>query len=55
MTSLPQNFKIKKNLDIFVLLVSLVILSYYPDIDISHWLRKDAQLNLDKVTDHNLI
>ena len=32
---------LEKNLDIFVLLFPLEILSYYPIFDISHWLSED--------------
>ena len=41
MTSMQQYLKnfFSKLMDIFVLLVPLEILSYYPDIDICHWLR----------------
>ena len=33
----------KKKIDIFVLLVTFEILSHYPNIDISHWLKEDIQ------------
>ena len=47
---MTQEFKkISKNfLDIFVLLVTFEILSHYPNIDISHWLKEDAQWIKDK-------
>ena len=35
--------KIKKNLDIFVLLVTFENLSHYPNIDSSHYLKEDIQ------------
>ena len=43
-----QNFK-RNFLDVFVLLVPLEIISYYPDIDFSHWLREEVQWNMVKV------
>ena len=45
---MPQDFK-NKNYDIFLLLVPLEILSHYPDIDVSHWLREDVQWIMGKV------
>ena len=49
MTSLTQDLKnLKKILDIFVLLVTFEILSHYPNIDSSNWLREDVQWNRDK-------
>ena len=46
---MTQDFKkLKKKLDIFVLLVTFEILSHYPNIDISHWLAEDVQWIADK-------
>ena len=36
-------------LDIFVLLVAFELLSHYPNIDNSHWLRNDVQWIRDEV------
>ena len=50
MTSMAQDFKkLKKFLDFFVLLVTFEILSHYPNIDISHWLKEDVQWITDKI------
>ena len=41
---MAQDFKkLKKKLDIFVLLVTFEIFSHYPNIDISHWLTADVE------------
>ena len=42
-------------LDIFILLVPLEILSHYPDIDISHWLRNHVHWMMDKVFREKLL
>ena len=47
MTSMTQKIK-RKFLEIFVLLVIFEILSHYPYIDISHWLKKDVHWITDK-------
>ena len=44
----------KKILDIFVLLVTFEILSQYPIIDSSHWLKEDVQWITDKIFMKNL-
>ena len=51
MTRMQQDFKIfqKFLLDIFVIMVPLGMLSNYPDIDISHWLREQFQWIMVKV------
>ena len=56
MTSMQQDIKIFQNffLDISVKLVPLEILSHYPDIDISHWLREQFQWIMDKFSEKNL-
>ena len=41
MRQVSKNFK-KFFFDFFLLLVPLEILSHYPDIDISHWLRGET-------------
>ena len=38
----------KKNLDIFVSLVTFEILSHYPNIDSSYWLKEAFQWIIDK-------
>ena len=44
MTSMTQDFKeLKKKLDTFVLLATFEILSHYPKIDSSQWLKEDMQ------------
>ena len=49
MTSMTQDFKkLKKILDIIVLLVTFEILSHYPNIDISHWLTEDVHWMTNK-------
>ena len=48
MTSTQHDFKIfQKILENFVILVPLEILSHYPDIDISQWLRENFQWIMD--------
>ena len=44
-----KNFVKLKKKDIFVLLVTFEILSHYPNIDSSHWLKEDVQLITDKI------
>ena len=46
---MPQDFKVKKNFDIFLLLVPLENILHYPDTDISQWLRKIVQWTMFKV------
>ena len=47
---MTQDFKnLKKNSDIFVLLVTFEILSYYPNIDSSLWLKEDILWITDKI------
>ena len=46
---MPQDFKIKKSLDVFLLLVPLEIILLYTDTDISQWLRKIVQWIMVKV------
>ena len=55
MTSMPKDLKkvFKSFLDIFLLVVPLEILSQYPEIDNSHWLRQDVQWIMDKVFTEN--
>ena len=50
MTSMTQDFKKlkKKFLNIFVLLVTFEILSHYPNINSSYWLKEDVQWVTDK-------
>ena len=48
MTSIPQDFKIKKK-DNFLLLFPLEIVSHYPDSDISHTLSVDVKWIMLKV------
>ena len=56
MTSITQVFLVsKEDSDIFLILVPLEILSHYPNIDKSHWLRKDVQLIIDKVFGEKII
>ena len=44
MTSMTQDLKeLKKFLDIFVLLVTFEILSHYPNIGSSHYLKEDVR------------
>ena len=43
-----HNFK-KKSDSFFVFLVLFEIVTHYPYIDSSHWLRKDVQWIIDKV------
>ena len=45
---MPQDFQFFLFLDIFLLLVPVEIVSHYPDIDSSHWLREDVQWIIDK-------
>ena len=48
---MTQDFKkfLKKFFDIFVLLITFEILSHYPNIDISHWLKEDLDHTLRKI------
>ena len=57
MTSMQQDLKVfqKNFLDSFVILVSLLILSHYPDIDISNWLSEKFQRITDKAFREKLI
>ena len=49
MTSVTQDFKkLKKKLDINVLLVTFEILAHYPNIGSSHYLKEDFQWVTDK-------
>ena len=50
MTSLTQDIKkiLKIFLDVFVLLNTFEILTHYPNIDISHWLKEDIHWITDK-------
>ena len=43
------NFYKKKLSDFCVLLVTFEILSHYPNVDSSHWLREDAQWITDRI------
>ena len=49
MTSMTRFQFFFRFLDIFVLLVTFEILSHYPNIDSSHWLRNDVQWITDEV------
>ena len=49
MTSMPQDFKIKKKMDNLLLLFPLEIFSNYPDTDISHLLRVDVKWIMVKI------
>ena len=50
MTSGKQDFKIFYNfMDIFVLLVTFEILSHFPIIDSSHWLKEHVQWITDRI------
>ena len=51
MTSMLQDFEkiLLKFMDIFVLLVLLELLSFYPDINSSYWFKEDVQWMIDKV------
>ena len=53
MASMTQDFEVF--FDIFLLLVPLEILSHYPDIDNSHWLKEDVQWVVDKVSREKFI
>ena len=49
MTSMPQDFKIKKKMDIFLLLFPLEIFLHYPDTDISDMIKVDVKWIMLKV------
>ena len=54
---MQQDFKIfqKLYLDNFIILVPLEILSHYPDIDVSFWVRENFQWVMDKISREKLM